>query len=63
MTGAIGGIDQCYCLPHIQVVNLDDHLIIFQNHNHLKALDVKPQFLLIIMIMSHQITYLTKHLI
>jgi hypothetical protein len=26
MIGAVGGIDQGFCLPHPQVVNLDDHL-------------------------------------
>jgi hypothetical protein len=26
MTSAVGGIDQGSCLPHLQVVNLDDHL-------------------------------------
>jgi hypothetical protein len=25
MIGAIGGIDQGFCLPHLQVINLDDH--------------------------------------
>ncbi len=25
MKGAIGGIGQCYRLPHLQMVNLDDH--------------------------------------
>jgi hypothetical protein len=63
MTNAVGGIDQGSHLPHPQMVNLDDHFNYILKNNHLKALNVKPQFLLIVMIMSHQITHLTKHLI
>jgi hypothetical protein len=63
MTCALGDIDQGSNLSHPQVVNLDYHPILFQKHNHLKALNVKPHFLLIVMIMSQQITHLTKHLI
>ncbi len=29
MTSEVGGIDQGFCLPHLQVVNLDGHLNYF----------------------------------
>jgi hypothetical protein len=63
MTGAVGGIDQGFCLPHPQVVNLDDHPNSIPETHHLKAMNLKPQFLLIVMTMSHQIKHITKHLI
>jgi hypothetical protein len=63
MIGAVGGIDQGSCLPHPQVVNLDDHSNSIPKTQSLKS----PECQTPIFVDSNDLvtpsTHLIKHLI